>query len=43
LGGFLLLPGWGLTRSTFAAAVLNLVAAAVAWRASLGLEPSTAS
>jgi spermidine synthase len=38
LGGFLLLPGWGLTRSTFAAAALNLVAAAVAWRASARLD-----
>jgi spermidine synthase len=33
LGGFLLLPGFGLSASTFAAAALNLVAGAIAWTA----------
>jgi len=37
LGGFLLLPGWGLTLSTFAAAALNLVAGGLAWGASARL------
>ena len=43
LGGFLLLPEWGLTRSTFAAALLNLVAAAVARGAPARSGPSIAS
>jgi len=47
LGGFLLLPEWGLARSTFAAAALNLVAAAVAWlanpRADRAPRPDVAS
>ena len=34
LGGFLLLPGFGLLGSTFAAAVLNFAAGAIAWSAS---------
>ncbi len=40
LGGFLLMPRWGLAATTIAAAALNLVAGAVAWYAAARTKPA---
>ncbi len=42
LGGFLLMPRWGLTATTLAAAALNLMAGGVAWLAAARASPAAA-